>query len=155
VLGPIVGGFVVEKHGFRWVFWVQFIFAWYIHSFLFCHFQKLISSVMLTLSALFVPETFAPTLLRRKAKRLQKEANELGTGEVFISKYDKVVKPRSEIIRVGMSRPFDMMFRELIVAALGLYGEFILRVGDDADGSRRIDLWYPICELNFSHVDHP
>ena len=86
--------------------------------------QLLISSVMLTLSALFVPETFAPTLLRRKAKRLQKEANELGTGEVFISKYDKVVKPRSEIIRVGMSRPFDMMFRELIVAALGLYGEF-------------------------------
>jgi hypothetical protein len=84
---------------------------------------------MLTLSALFVPETFAPTLLRRKAKRLQKEANELGTGEVFISKYDKVVKPRSEIIRVGMSRPFDMMFRELIVAALGLYGEFILRWG--------------------------
>jgi len=82
----------------------------------------LISSVMLTLSALFVPETFAPTLLRRKAKRLQKEANELGTGEMFISKYDKVVKPRSEIIRVGMSRPFDMMFRELIVAALGLYG---------------------------------
>ena len=84
---------------------------------------------MLTLSALFVPETFAPTLLRRKAKRLQKEANELGTGEVFISKYDKVVKPRSEIIRVGMSRPFDMMFRELIVAALGLYGEF-----HDSDG---------------------
>jgi hypothetical protein len=94
-------------------------------DFLFCHLQKLISSVMLTLSALFVPETFAPTLLRRKAKRLQKEANELGTGEVFISKYDKVVKPRSEIIRVGMSRPFDMMFRELIVAALGLYGEFL------------------------------
>jgi hypothetical protein len=86
--------------------------------------QMLINSVMLTLSALFVPETFAPTLLRRKAKRLQKEANELGTGEVFISKYDKVVKPRSEIIRVGMSRPFDMMFRELIVAALGLYGEY-------------------------------
>ena len=80
-------------------------------------------SVMLTLSALFVPETFAPTLLRRKAKRLQKEADALGTGEVFISKFDKIVKPRSEIIRVGMSRPFDMMFRELIVAALGIYGE--------------------------------
>jgi hypothetical protein len=78
---------------------------------------------MLVLSALFVPETFAPTLLRRKAKRLQKEADTLQTGEVFISKFDKIVKPRSEIIRVGMSRPFDMMFRELIVAALGTYGE--------------------------------
>jgi hypothetical protein len=66
---------------------------------------------------------------------------------VFISKYDKVVKPRSEIIRVGMSRPFDMMFRELIVAALGLYGEFIYRRRNDADDARGIDLWYPICEL--------
>ena len=27
VCGPIVGGFIVEKYGFRWVFWVQFIFA--------------------------------------------------------------------------------------------------------------------------------
>lgn len=85
-------------------------------------------SVMLVVSALFVPETYAPTLLRRKAKRLQKEADEQETGEVFISKFDKVVKPRSEIIRVGMSRPFDMMFRELIVAALGLYGESSLEV---------------------------
>jgi hypothetical protein len=78
---------------------------------------------MLFLSAVFVPETYAPTLLRRKARHLQKEADEQGTGEVFISKFDKIVKPRSEIIRVGMSRPFDMMFRELIVAALGTYGK--------------------------------
>lgn len=28
VLGPIVGGFVTQALGFRWVFWVNFIFAW-------------------------------------------------------------------------------------------------------------------------------
>lgn len=27
VIGPIVGGFVTQNCGFRWVFWVQFIFA--------------------------------------------------------------------------------------------------------------------------------
>lgn len=27
VLGPIVGGFVAENAGWRWVFWVQCIFA--------------------------------------------------------------------------------------------------------------------------------
>jgi hypothetical protein len=99
-----------------------------VHFCLVCPFLLLVSSsltasVMLFLSAVFVPETYAPTLLRRKARHLQKEADEQGTGEVFISKFDKIVKPRSEIIRVGMSRPFDMMFRELIVAALGTYGK--------------------------------
>lgn len=80
---------------------------------------------MLVLSALFVGETYAPTLLRRKARRLQKMADEQGTGEVFISKFDTNRKSRVEIIRVGLSRPFDMMFRELIIAALGTYGALI------------------------------
>lgn len=76
----------------------------------------------MVLSALFVGETYAPTLLRRKAKTLQKMADEQGTGEVFISKYDVNRKSRIEIIRVGMSRPLEMMAKELIIAALGTYG---------------------------------
>lgn len=77
---------------------------------------------MLALSLILVPETYAPTLLRRKAARLQKQADEEGTGEFFIAKYDKVKKSTWEIIKVGMSRPFEMMFKELIVFCLGLYG---------------------------------
>ena len=79
---------------------------------------------MLLLSLIFVPETFAPTLLRRKAARLQKEADAANTGEVFIAKYDRVTKTTWEIIKVGMSRPFEMMFKEVIVACLGVYGEY-------------------------------
>ena len=81
------------------------------------------SSIMLLLSLLFVPETFAPTLLRRKAARLQKKADAENTGEVFIAKYDKIKKTTWEIIKVGMGRPFEMMFKEVIVACLGVYGE--------------------------------
>lgn len=80
---------------------------------------------MLVLSALFVGETYAPTLLRRKAERLQQMANDQDTGEVFISKFDENRKSRIEIIKIGLSRPFDMMFKEVIVAALGTYGALI------------------------------
>ena len=78
---------------------------------------------MLALSLLLVPETYAPTLMKRKAAKLQKEADAAGTGEVFIAKYDKVKKTKWEIIKVGMSRPFEMMYKDLIVFCLGIYGE--------------------------------
>ncbi|KAJ1309199.1 hypothetical protein OPQ81_004868 [Rhizoctonia solani] len=71
VLGPIVGGYVSESRaGWRWNFWIMFIF----------------SAVMFVLSALFVPETFAPVLLRRRARELHAESE----GKLhYISKYEK------------------------------------------------------------------
>lgn len=84
-------------------------------------------SVMLLIAVVLVPETYAPTLLRRKAKRLQREADERGTGEVFISKFDRVKKTKVEILKIGMSRPFAMLSSELIVFCLGLYGECLVR----------------------------
>lgn len=57
VLGPIIGGFVTQSYlGWRWVFWVMMIFA----------------ALCWVLIVLFMPETFAPVLLLRKAKRLRK-----------------------------------------------------------------------------------
>ena len=109
VTGPIVGGFVAQSLGWRAVFWTQCIFA----------------AVMCTASFLLVPETYAPTLLKRKAKQLTKEAAEKGTGEVFISKYDVIRKSKSEIVVTGLCRPFAMIAKELIVFCLGLYGELL------------------------------
>jgi hypothetical protein len=76
---------------------------------------------MLCLSFFLVPETYAPTLLRARAAKLQKEAEANGTNDVYIAKYDVVKKPLSEIIRVGMSRPFAMICQEVIVLCLGVY----------------------------------
>jgi hypothetical protein len=76
---------------------------------------------MFVLSAILVPETYAPTLLRRKAKKLQAEADAEGTGEHFIAKYDKVKKTTQQVLATNMIRPFQLLFHELIVAALGIY----------------------------------
>ncbi|KAI0275253.1 MFS general substrate transporter [Gloeopeniophorella convolvens] len=57
-LGPVVGGFVVSSSaGWRWVFWVEMIFA----------------GVITIVSFLFMPETYGPFILRQRAKRLRKE----------------------------------------------------------------------------------
>ncbi|RDX39588.1 MFS general substrate transporter, partial [Lentinus brumalis] len=53
VLGPIVGGFIGENIGWRWIFWVNMIFA----------------GVVVCL----VPETYAPAILLKRAKRLRAE----------------------------------------------------------------------------------
>ncbi|KAK4684912.1 hypothetical protein P7C73_g5250, partial [Tremellales sp. Uapishka_1] len=105
VLGPIVGGFVGENCGFRWVLWVQVIFI----------------GVMIVLCVFMFPETYAPTLLRRKAAKLQALADQNKTGEVFISKFDKVHRTNKEIVMIGLARPFELLFKELIVAAFAGY----------------------------------
>lgn len=62
------------------------------------------------ISLAFVPETFAPALLRAKAKRLQKEAD----GSVYyVSKFDKAnTKTKKEILKTSLTRPFVLLFTE-------------------------------------------
>lgn len=85
VLGPIAGGYVTERCGYRWVYWIQFIYA----------------GVMTILSIIVVPETYAPTILRRRARSLQAAALSEGKEEYYIAKYDTVKKSKREVVLVG------------------------------------------------------
>jgi hypothetical protein len=76
---------------------------------------------MLILWVFFIPETYPPTLLKRKAARLQRDADAAGTGECFISKYEKTRRTPLEALKVGMSKPFELLFREVIVWTLSAY----------------------------------
>jgi hypothetical protein len=77
------------------------------------------AAVMFIISAIFVPETYAPVLLRRKAAKLQKESN----GEVrYMSAMDYAnTKTTAEIFKISMTRPFVLLFKEPIVLALSIY----------------------------------
>ncbi|QRW16511.1 major facilitator superfamily transporter [Rhizoctonia solani] len=108
VLGPIVGGYVSESRaGWRWNFWIMFIF----------------SAVMFVLSVSFVPETFAPVLLRRRARELHAESE----GKLhYVSKYEKGNKKSfGEIMKINLSRPFVLLFREPIVLLFSIYTALI------------------------------
>ncbi|KAJ5987510.1 hypothetical protein N7451_011875 [Penicillium sp. IBT 35674x] len=102
VLGPIIGGFLGMNAGWRWV--MGFLAA-------FSGFVWIIGSV-------FLPETYAPVLLRRRAARLSKLS-----GKVYRSKVDIDQGPVTfgETFKVALSRPWILLFREPIVFLLSLY----------------------------------
>ncbi|KAH8108480.1 MFS general substrate transporter [Phellopilus nigrolimitatus] len=105
VIGPIVGGFVSEdpRLGWRFNFWIMMMF----------------SGVVLILGVLFLPETYAPVLLRRRARLLRRQSQ----GKVgYISKFD-LTRSRSlwNVLKVNMSRPFLFLLTEPIVTLLAVY----------------------------------
>ncbi|GLC70682.1 hypothetical protein PLESTF_001021300 [Pleodorina starrii] len=101
IIGPIAGGFTGQAVGWRWVMWVMTLFV----------------GAMLLLMALFFPETYAPVLLRQRAKRLA-----TATGKAYRSKYDtKGAVHFAKLLRTNLVRPWVLLFREPIVLLLSTY----------------------------------
>ncbi|KAK5260611.1 Synaptic vesicle transporter SVOP [Exophiala xenobiotica] len=59
-IGPLAGGFLGDAAGWRWLYWIQLILA-------------ALSWALLTLT---VPETYAPAILDKRAKKLRKETGD-------------------------------------------------------------------------------
>ncbi|ORX34296.1 major facilitator superfamily domain-containing protein [Kockovaella imperatae] len=105
VLGPCVGGFVAQYSGWRAIFWMQFGFG----------------LSMLMLWIFLVPETYGPTLIYRKTRLLQFESDHLGNRFIFRSKFDAKGKTIFRALKEGLTRPFILLFSEVIVFTLSLY----------------------------------
>ncbi|KAI1324228.1 major facilitator superfamily transporter [Xylariaceae sp. FL0255] len=93
VTGPVIGGFIYEYLGWRWDSWITLILAG--------------AAAVLTLT---LRETYAPTILQRKAAQMRKENND----ERWWSRYD-VKKSPIELLRVNLIRPFILFFTEPIL----------------------------------------
>ncbi|KAJ9663758.1 hypothetical protein H2201_005479 [Coniosporium apollinis] len=101
-LGPIVGGFLGQYRGWRWINGMVAIFAGFMWIF----------------AVLFVPETYAPVLLRKRALKLTQM-----TGKVYLSKSDAdrgKVTP-GEALKTSLMRPWILLFQEPIVLILSIY----------------------------------
>ncbi|KAG8955476.1 hypothetical protein FRC04_008827 [Tulasnella sp. 424] len=91
VVGPVAGGFVAQHLSYHWIFWIIAILAG-------------------AASALGIPilrETYAPVILRRRAKKLGKE----------------VKSPHSlgEILWLNLTRPITLLTRSFICFIFSLY----------------------------------
>jgi MFS family permease len=93
-LGPIIGGFVFQYLGWRWNNWLVMIF--------------LGASVVLLFT---MKETYAPSILKAKAKRMRKETGD----ERWWSRYDEKKMSTMQLIRMNMTRPFTLFFTEPIL----------------------------------------
>lgn len=101
-LGPIVGGFLGETEGWRWVEGLMAIFT----------------GILWILCMLSIPETYAPVILRNRASALQKV-----TGHVYKSRIE-ISRGRTSLLlllKTALSRPWVLLFREPIVAMLSIY----------------------------------
>lgn len=100
IAAPIISGFIAENTTWRWVFGVAALFA--------------AAAVPLII---IMPETYGPALLSSKAKRLRQE-----TGDPdIIAKTDLQKKTLRHVLTVVMTRPFRMLFQEVIVMCVSAY----------------------------------
>ncbi|KAJ6531373.1 MFS polyamine transporter [Mycena vulgaris] len=103
-IGPLVGGWIGQYAGWRWIYWVLFIF----------------SGLCFALT-LFIPETLAPVLLRRKAAALRKSTGD----EKYRSLAELDRTPLSETLKIALLRPIVMLFMEPVVLFMSFYLSFV------------------------------
>ncbi|KAI9734278.1 MAG: hypothetical protein M1834_002382 [Cirrosporium novae-zelandiae] len=106
ILGPIIGNFVTESYlGWRWTMWLMAIFG---------------GSVSI-ISFMRLPETYAPIVLSKKARRIRKE-----TGNPNIrSLWDEEETNLAIIVQVYLVRPWVLLFTEPILVFVTVYQAFI------------------------------
>ncbi|EEP79877.1 hypothetical protein UREG_04723 [Uncinocarpus reesii 1704] len=102
VLGPIIGGFLGMTSGWRWVEGFLAIF----------------SGALWIIGSLLVPETYAPVLLRKRAKTLSRLSGKVYRSRIEIDQGRVTV---GEAFATALSRPWILLFREPIVFLLSLY----------------------------------
>jgi multidrug resistance protein len=100
-IGPLIGGFLSDAAGWRWLYWIQLIFAGAVY-------------ILITFT---VPETYAPTILAKRAKKLRKETGESD----HVTEQDLDLRPFSERLRIFLIRPFQLLFGEMIVFLISVY----------------------------------
>ncbi|KAF3911551.1 hypothetical protein ABW20_dc0109840 [Dactylellina cionopaga] len=100
-IGPLVGGFLSDALGWRWLYWIQLILAGFVW-------------VLITFT---VPETQASTILAKRASKLRKETGDARyTTEQALDK-----RPLPERMKLFFLRPLQLLFLEPIVLFISLY----------------------------------
>lgn len=100
-IGPLVGGFLGDAAGWRWLYWLQLI----------------LSGVAWFLITVTVPETYAPTILKRRAKKLRKAEND----PKYVTEGELNALPINEKLRIVLLRPFQLLLLEPIVLFISVY----------------------------------
>ncbi|KAJ5555449.1 Major facilitator superfamily domain general substrate transporter [Penicillium sp. DV-2018c] len=99
IIGPWVSGFVAVVD-WRWCFWIGLI----------------LSGASLPL-VIFLPQTYAPVILKHRAHKLRKDTGDSS----IVSPLDIESQNLRELFFVTISRPFRMIMHEYIVSLSSLY----------------------------------
>jgi multidrug resistance protein len=95
-IGPALGGIIVQRLGWRWVFWVL----------------ALITTAVTLLAYFFLHESYAPVLLFRRKRRLEAESSDPDI-EYSIKGHD--TSPLKDKLLHSLSRPFRILFTPIVL----------------------------------------
>ncbi|KAK4212144.1 major facilitator superfamily domain-containing protein [Rhypophila decipiens] len=107
-VGPVVGGFINQYASWRWTFYLLIIW----------------SAIDLVLLTFFVPETYHPTLLRDKARKLRADT---GDGRWFAS-IEKTKKSIPRTVAIATRRPFEMLIFDPMCLNLCILSALLLGI---------------------------
>lgn len=120
--GPLIGDFINQFADWRWSFYVLLIWA----------------GVMLVLITLFIPETYHPVLLRRKAIKVRDETGD----ERWHAPIEKMDKSILQTIIKSCYRPFLLLTLEPMCLNLCIFSALLLGV---------LYLWFGAFNLVFQN----
>jgi len=110
ITGPFIAGYLsmTGPEGWRWLFWTLCVFGG-------------TSTIVLFFT---LPETYAPIVLRTKAQRIRAE-----TGDAYVYAANELEDQRIlKILKITLSRPFQMIFGDIIIFLVCLYLSFVYGV---------------------------
>ncbi|KAK0466761.1 major facilitator superfamily domain-containing protein [Desarmillaria tabescens] len=126
IVGPVIGGFAAQANGWRWP---QYELIW-------------IVSFSLIFLLLFLPETYGPTILLKRARRLRK----LTGNEQLRSQSEKNSEGESfvTVMKEALIRPF-ILAKEPVLMFANLYVGFVYAI---------FYLWFEAFPLVFTDIYH-
>ncbi|KAF5865391.1 hypothetical protein ETB97_004208 [Aspergillus alliaceus] len=104
-VGPIAGGFIAERTTWRWVFYAT----------------SIADGIIQILGLFFLRETYAPKILRIRAKKMREETGDLS----FQTEAERQNKTLPEVLRTALIRPFRLLTTQPIVQALAIYMAYV------------------------------
>ncbi|KAI4293656.1 MFS general substrate transporter [Schizophyllum commune Loenen D] len=108
IVGPLVSGFINQHANWRWTFRVLIIW-------IFCQWVALI---------LFVPETYAPVILKKKAARLRKSTGD----DRYWAPLDRTHKSLAHSIAVSCYKPFQLLLFDRMALLLDIWTALLLGI---------------------------
>ncbi|KAI2040865.1 hypothetical protein LOZ16_002298 [Ophidiomyces ophidiicola] len=107
-IGPLIGGFICQYTTWRWVFYVLLLWA---------------GAIGIAI-VLFVPETYHPVLLRRKATRLRKETGD----DRWFAPIEKLDRSLVQTVLRSIYRPMLLLIFEPMCLNLCIFSAILLGI---------------------------
>jgi len=109
VVGPIAGAWIGQRSTWRWVFWSTTI----------------VDAAIQVVGIFYLRETYAPFLLEKRAKHMQKSGDIEKNTEVRTIFDEQMNRNWKTVMKTSLVRPFVLFFYEPIIQLLGAYMAFV------------------------------